>query len=166
MKKIAIHRQGWVSFIGDCVMLPVMYFLQGTLREVPQRTHRWNNTKMHAREIAHFSADHMVTAAGDEDARRRWFGIIPLFHMPIFGGWSEYVVIAPVEEVGEWFVGWLPFDTIGISNIPLTGPVRLLVGPRQVQFFGLDADGNQLPVHIIGSGVIGQTGEYRKYPLL
>lgn len=166
MTKIKLKKQTKLSKLGDFLMLPVMYFLQWTFSEVPQRTHRWNNTKLPATAIVDFKSEDTVTVSGDKDAKRRWFGPFPLFHMPLFGGWDEFVVLAPKELQTEWYIGWLPFDTIGVSQIPLKGSVRVLVGPKQVQFFGVDADGSQISVEVVGKGVVGKAGQFKKVPLL
>lgn len=147
-------------------MLPIMYILQCTVYEVPQRTHRWNNTKLPASAIRDFDASDMVTVLGDSDAKRRWLGPLPLFHMPILGGWDDFVVVEPKVVQSVWYIGWLPFDTIGVTQIALDGPVRVLVGPRQVQFFGVDALGYQIPIHVVGKGSVGTAKEYSKVPLL
>lgn len=152
--------------VGDWCMLPVMYLLQMKFDEVPQQTHRWNNTKLPAMAIRDFDASDFVTVQGDTTARRRWLGPIPLFHMPIFGGWDEFVVLAPKVAQAEWYVGWLPFDTIGVSQIPLNDRVRVLVGPRPVQFFGVDAHGYQIPLEIVGTGTVRNAGAFKKVPLL
>ena len=166
MSPLKLKDQSIVSRIGDILMLPLMYLLQMNISEVPQQTHYWNNTKMSSENIADFEADYMVTATGVEGAVKRWFGPLPIFHMPIIGGWSEFIVIESMEQKSEWYIGWLPFDTIGISQIPLTDKVRVLLGPRPVQFFGVDAHGRQIPIKISGKGTVGKAGDYSKIPLL
>lgn len=166
MSPLKLKDQSIVSRIGDILMLPLMYLLQMNISEVPQQTHYWNNTKMSSENIADFEADYMVTATGVEGAVKRWFGPLPIFHMPIIGGWSEFIVIDTVNQIDEWYVGWLLFDTIGISQISIKEKVRVLVGPRPVQFFGVDKNGGQIPIKISGRGKIGKAGDYSKIPLL
>ena len=161
-----IVRQGVVGKMADIFMLPIMYLLQGNIREVPQRTHRWNNQHMNNNSVRDLQSEMIVFADGQPTAHRRWLGPIPLFHMPIFGGWKKFIVIEPTQEIEEWFVGWVAFDALGLSKIPLTGPVRLGVGPRQAEFFGLAADGVQIPLRIVGEGVIGKAGHFSHIPLL
>ncbi len=87
--------------------------------------------------------------------------------MPILGGWGSLVVLTPHDpETREWFVGWVTHDAIGISRIPLTGQVRLLRGPNEVTFFGVDPEGQQIDIDIVGYGNIGRAGRYAKVPLL
>ena len=166
MTKVPIRPQSLLSKIADYLMLPVMYLVQLNLREVPQRTHFWNNIKLKSDSIKDFDHELLVSAGADKDAKERWWGPIPVFHIPILGGWDEFVVLEPVEPQIEWYVGWIPFDTIGLSQIKLTGPVRLLIGPRQVNFFGVNKFGQQIAIKQIGKGVMGKAGEYSRIPLL
>lgn len=152
--------------IADYVMTPVMYLLQGTVRELPQRTHRWNNMHLKNSDILSFNADKTESVVGDETATARWFGPIPLFHMVIFGGWKKFVVIAPRTPQKEWFVGWVVSDAFGLSKIPLTGSVRLGLGPQPAQYFGVDTDGRQIDIDVVGYGSIGHAGDFANVPLL
>lgn len=159
-------KQGLCGYVADLLMMPVMYALQGNFREKPQRTHRWNNIHLKNNAITDLHADHLVIVPGDVAAHRRWLGPIPLFHMPIFGGWKKFVVIEPVDVVDEWFIGWVAFDALGLSKIQITGPVRLGIGPRQAHFFGLAKNGEQLRLKVVGEGEIGVAAEYSTILLL
>ena len=160
------QRQNFLGKIGDIVMLPIMYLLQGNVREVPQRTHRWNNTHLNNHSVSDLHAKMIEIIPGDSLARRRWLGPLPLFHIPIFGGWKKFVVLQPKNHIHEWFVGWIAFDALGITKIPTQGPIRLGIGPRQAHFFGLTETGKQIDVDVIGEGYIGQAGEFANIPLL
>ena len=108
----------------------------------------------------------MITVAGDSSAFRRWWGPLPIFHIPLFGGWSKFVVLETTQNE-LWYIGWLTGDTLGVSKIPLTGPVRVLVGSLPAQFFALRlADGVQLELKSTGHGRVGTAGEFSKVPLL
>lgn len=161
-----IPPQRRISWLGDLCMMPLMYLLQGTLREVPQRTHLWNNTKFGLSELQHLHHSALVTVAGDPRAVRRWWGPLPIFHIPLLGGWSKFSVIAPVGDVSVWYIGWIAGDVAGVSQIPLSSPVRVLVGPGPAQFFGVDASGAQIALEIIGHGRIGAAGAFAHIPLL
>ena len=143
-----------------------MYLIQLNFFESPQRTHFWNNTKPPIEYIKDFDHELMVFEEADKDASRRWWGPIPLFHIPLLGGWDEFVVLEPVETQAEWYVGWIPFDVLGVSQIPLEGKVRVLLGPMQVNFFGVDKFGKQIAIKKVGKGVLGNAGEYAKITLL
>ena len=147
-------------------MIPIMYVISGTLREIPQRTHRWNNTKLKPSEIRHFEDRWKVFCQGVETSgTRSWFWI-PLFHIPILGGWKDYVVLQPSDSNQEWHVGWIASDTAGVSRIKLHGPVRMLLGPGDASFFGVDVRGTQLPISEIARGHIGDNGPHKQVPLL
>lgn len=164
---ITIKKQSIQSKLADTLMIPVMYFLQGNLRESPQQTHFWNNCKLSTDDIKDFTRTSVVTEVGDPKAIPRWFGPIPIFHMPIFGGWKTFTVLEPVnKEVDLWYVAWIASDVAGISQIPLKNSVRLLTSPGSAQFFGIDTDGNHIELHIVGHGQIGKAGEFSQVPLL
>lgn len=155
-----------VGRVADYLMLPVMYLLQGNFRESPQRTHRWNNSHLKIEDLNLFDADKVESVAADEASSTWWIGPLPHFHMPIFGGWKRFVVVEPKESQNEWYVGWLLSDALGLSKIPLKGKVRLGIGPLPLQFFGVDSDGRQIDIDIVGYGSIGKAGEFAKVPLL
>ncbi len=148
-------------------MVPVMYVLSGTFEEPPQRTHFWNNMKLERETVDRLERSSMVFYRKDDIASKRFFSFIPLFHMPIFGGWKRYVVIRPAKIKGVWHVGWIAEDVCGISRIPLYGSVRLLLGDKPVSFFGVnEKTGEQILLRKIGFGVIGERDEYSSLPLL
>ncbi len=164
---ITVKRQGCLGMMADYLMFPLMLCLQGTFFEVPQRTHRWNNYHLKKIDIPSFDESVVVKVSGDVSAHRRWFGILPIFHIPILGGWDSFVVLAPHDSlIQEWFVGWVTHDAVGLSRISLNGRVRLLRGPSDVTFFGVSAQGQQIDIDIIGYGNIGKAGQYAKVPLL
>lgn len=164
--KISISSETKLQKFGDVCMIPIMYFLQMNLFETPQRTHFWNNTKFPTASFHWLEADDLVSVPGDTAAVRRWFGYVPIFHMPIFGGWKKYVVIAPTDPIAEWYVGWVAGDTAGVSNIKLSTPVRLLLGSGPAQFFGADKFGQQIKLKTIGFGEVGRRSEFSSFPLL
>ncbi len=122
-------------------MVPIMYFFQGNLAEVPQRTHVWNNQKF---QDWRYPMDDTVTylCPGDDQAILRGRGLVAWFrfHAPILGGWRRFHVLEPIDDVGSWHVGWHNWDRggnfAGVSLIPLRGPVRVLMGPGPIRFLG------------------------------
>lgn len=164
--KIVPRKQSIFGKIGDTIMVPLMYLLQGNVQELPQRTHRWNNLHLKNYSLSDLDSNMIERVSGDTHAHKRWFGIIPLFHMPILGGWKKFVVLNPKSYTQEWYVGWIAFDALGVTKIPVTGPVRLGIGPRQAYFFGLTKTGKQIEIDVIGEGHIGQAGTFSKIPLL
>lgn len=165
---LQFHPQGFFGRLADMLMLPIMYFLQGTVFESPQRTHRWNNHKFRSEtELALIRSLPRINFDGVPSARHRWLGIVPLFHMPIFGGWKKFVVLSPAEPATVWYVGWVPTDgdSAGVSQIPLTGPVRVTIGDGPVAFFALSEAGTPLQLVCEGEGYIGNAGAFAKIPL-
>lgn len=107
-----------------------------------------------------------VFCAGDKSARVRFWLKIPLFHIPLFGGWKNYVVLQPADSDQGWHIGWLAHDVAGVSRIKVRGPVRLLLGSGNVSFFGVNTEGEQIKLCKIAQGRIGDGSTYAKTPLL
>lgn len=170
---IKFTSEGAIGAFFDWLMRPIMYWLQGNFDEEPQRTHFWNNIRVSALQGLDVLSTLMtipgvdsgvVRISADTNAIPR-FSLFPVFHAPRFGGWKNFVVLEPTQEIDEWYVGWFSFG-VGVSVIPIKDRVRVLVGPDEVIFFGVDKDGRGIPIKSIGQGFIGQAGEYAKVPLL
>jgi hypothetical protein len=144
-----------------------MYVLQGNFKESPQKTHIWNRSNISHRALQTIQSD-MCVAGQDSDASTvAWAGLLPVFHMPIFGGWSTFIVIQPQQaSIKRWYIGWVTQDATQISRIPLSTPVRVLLSREVVTFFGVDETGNQIPVIKVFKGSIGNAGKYSRIPLL
>lgn len=165
-KRLIVQPLGRLARILDACFVPIMYLLSGTFREAPQRTHFWNNIKLKGDEIAHLNNQGMVHCLCSKTSGRQWWWYIPTFHMPIFGGWREYVVLSPFPDDGyDWYVGWITEGVVGISRIPSCGPVRVLLGSGPVRFYGIDKIGQQVPLVQIGDGRIGSGGRFVNVPL-
>jgi len=150
--------------LADLILIPVMHLISGTTKESPQKTHYWNNRSLSPREM---DAINPIDALYFPGVPSRFHSQRnPLFHIPILGGWREYVVLEPTNHSGSWHVGWKSFRSGGISRIPLLGPVRTLLGPRDVYFFGINEEGEQIPLRLLGKGTIGKSGPFAKIPLL
>ncbi len=166
MKTIHVPPLGWLARFADWAMFPVMYLVSGTLSESPQRTHRWNNKKLRPRDVQYLLPHSMVHSSGTPSSGRFWWKM-PLFHLPVFGGWRHYIVLEPLcPPDTSWHVGWITRDVVGVSRITSRGPVRVLLGSENVLHFGLYPDGTQLFVKKIGEGTIGDEGQYALLPLL
>lgn len=162
--KIEVLPLGWLARLGDMLMIPVMYLVSGTFREKPQQTHRWNNRKLSPSEVNALDPSAMVYCRGLDGTLVSHYGV--RFHIPIFGGWKNYVVIRPTDAQ-EWYIGWSTGDARGVSCIKLLGPVRMLLGPKEVCFFGISAvDYQQITIQKVGSGKVGCGGSFAKIPLL
>ncbi len=174
--ELDVRPLSWVARFADVLMIPIMYFVSGTTRELPQQTHRWNNTPLTHNQIAHLSAEMTVFCKGIGEAdgigsRVRSRGVL-LFHMPILGGWRDYVVIQPDEGVRKWHIGWTTADAVGVSRIVLRehvwhGRVRMLIGQKDVSFFGICSKSHkQIGIRQVGAGRIGDHGQHSRVPLL
>lgn len=170
MSKITVSPLPWYTRVGDRLMVPIMYVVSGTFNESPQQTHQWNNQKLSSSDTDYLidvkGVKGTVYQNGSERARRQWKWIIPIFHMPIFGGWKKYVVIAPENTKKMWHIGWIADHAKGVSLIPIVGPVRLLIGLGDVRFFGIYPDGSQINIHVVGYGIIGDGCQWKDVPLL
>lgn len=182
--RLDIQPETWVGMLLDAVMLPFMYLVAWRWSrlphfEHPQRTHFWNNKKLSAQEAERLDLRLVANVEGDPKAfHTRWVCTgwekiwVPIFHMPLIGGWREYVVIEAVDHTGPWYIGWIAPDVAGVTRIrrglwrEVRGAMRVLRGPDDVFFFGIDADsGEQINVRVIGSGRVGHGGPYKHLPL-
>lgn len=162
--RLEVPPLGWVAKLADTAMIPLMYLLSGTLRESPQCTHKWNNLKISNGMLDKFDKNLMVHANLSPNSMKSHYGF--LFHVPILGGWREYVVIEPIVNE-NWYIGWISGLVGGVSRINLFGPTRVLRGPSDTLFFGINAEtGEQLPLRQIGSGCTGDRGQFSRIRLL
>ncbi len=160
-----IRPLGFWGKLADIMMMPLMYLLSGCL-ERPQQTHFWNNQKLVRADAVTLNPLLAVRCIGDPNAANRTLLGIPIFHMPILGGWKKYTVLEPVSLKEPWHVGWIAGDVVGVSRIIIRGKVRMLIGPGEVEFFGITPIGEQLAICQCGEGYIGDNGPYSKVPLL
>ena len=150
----------------DLLMVPIMWIVSGAPGEVPQQTHFWNNVKFQRSELPFMDPGLMIPVGGSVFASPKyWFGL-PLFHIPILGGWKDYVIFTPPISVRVWYIGWIQGDSVGISRIPLDFKgVRVLIGREDVSFFGVDGEGQQIPIFFEDFGRVGDGGWSSKLPL-
>lgn len=169
MTKIQVRPLPWFAPIVDIPVKQVMYVLSGTRKELPQSTHRYNNQKLTPSDVKYLIKDDKSTVYqnGSPNACEPWKYGLPIFHIPILGGWREYVVLEPVKAIRPWHLGWISEDfAVGVSQIPLEGPVRPLIGQKDVRFFGIYSDGSQIDIQHIGSGKIWEIDRWKDVPLL
>lgn len=163
---LKVRPIGRIARFFNVLLLPLMYFVAWSW-ERTQGSHPWNTWHLKHRHVEHLSNAAMAQCTGDPKAARwRWIGPLPLFHMPIIGGWRQYAVLQTTQHTPVWYVGWITNDCVGISRIPLSGNVRMLLGRETVHFFALNADGEQIPLAQIGTGRIGTPSAYSQLPLL
>ncbi len=154
--------------VADLLMLPMMHVLMLVMVghwkvESPQQTHRWNNVKFRRSDVQVPPEYRLMIRGAPQSARAPslWR------HVPVTG-WKEYVVLAPKEvDVDTWHVGWMDKTQVGLSRIPIKGAVRMLRGPDNVEFFGVDLEsGIGLPLFVVGYGRLGDRSPYSDLPLL
>lgn len=170
----------WMMVL-DRLMSPLMWLAGSTLDSL-QQTHAWHVQKIPAHLLASAKWDlisntssKIVIAIGNEETwmNKKQKGI---FHIPILGGWKNYIVLAPtmsVEKISPsgWRIGWYsvgPRPGLEINAIPLYGPVKMLIGSPDFKttFFGVNADTyEQIDIVEIGSGTNGDM-KYPTIPLL
>lgn len=162
---IVVPPLGWLAKIADILMVPLMYLISGTFIEVPQRGHRWNNKRLSKTDVEKLDVTLMVNCEGIPNSMKfRW---LFLYHIPILGGWKNYVVMRPTDSERDWYVGFITHDIIGISMVKLSGSVRMLIGNGDVSFFGIDAENyEQITIAEVGRGLIGRGDKFSKEILL
>ena len=128
-------------------------------------THFWNVQRLQEEGVKKLDHQKMIYCPGSFSKIIRSRRLSFLFHIPILGGWRNYVVLKPEDEE-TWHVGWRTDDGRNeISVLPLVGPVRMLIGTSDVWFFGINKEGFQIPIGKIGKGKIGDHGPYSKIQL-
>ena len=79
------------------------------------------------------------------------------------------MVLKPSSDVSEWHVGFL-YEGESCAEVcreENVGAIRMLVGGRDIRFFGIDAEtGKQISLDEIGSGRVGDRGKYSMAKLL
>jgi len=145
-----------------------MRLISGAPFETPQSTRFWNNRKLTRESSEKIPRSMKLLCYGIPEEKKRWLGFTPIFHIPILGGWKNFVVLKPRGSYNkEWHVGWITEDNVfGISLVPITGGVRLLLGPGDVKFFAIGAEGRLMELKEVGRGKIGDNGPYCQTLLL
>jgi len=142
--------------------------VSGAFQEAPQRTHRWNYHRWPECGLPGLTqkvyCTGMVRELGRPRQSPRFRYGVPLMHLPICGGWRQYVVLE-ATGAGEWHVGWWTPGLSGVSRLPLRKRVRMLLGSETVWFFALDKNGQQLPLRVVGYGQVGDSGPFCQDPL-
>lgn len=164
--KLQVKPIGPWARLADRVIDPVMRLamrVNGTPYDSPMLTHRWNNHHLRTVDISHLKVDLMVADRGVPEAKPR--GGVGR-HLPLHG-WQKYIVLQPEGRIRRWYVGWISTDRIGVSRLPLFGPIRVLRGDGVVMFFAIDAYSlEQIDLQKIGQGQLGADGYHQSFPLV
>jgi len=142
--------------------------------ERPQETHAWHAQKLTRDDLKSLDSKKYATVGGNEHSYFKT-GSGALFHIPLIGGWRDYIVLEIQINISPWYVGWIIRDSdtrkilrSEVHKLPLyEKSVRLLTGTkeRSVIFFGVDGNGEQLPVRVVGKGRIGDGSIFGKVRL-
>lgn len=153
---------GLLAVLANKFVYPLMVLIAPT-GESPQLTHFWNNIRIERAEVEHLEAYAMVECEGDPRAKRRRGRWDIRFHI---NAWPQYLVIEPVDWKDNWYIGWIGAIAAGVSQVPIKGQVRMLIGPEHVAFFGVrEGDYEQIDLRKVGRGVLGGGGKFRRVPL-
>ena len=168
---VEVRPIGKLARLADMLMRPIMYLVSGTFKEKPQETHAWHVQVLNAEQkdrLDRSGDGMMVNCEGVKAIKRNnhWWSF--WFHIPIFGGWNQYVVLSVPECTGKWHIGWDTPDQTAISRLQLgsAGSVRMLLGPGRVSFFALSDHGFQIHLYEDGRGQVGDGSPNGKIRLM
>jgi hypothetical protein len=120
-----------------------MYILGGFKFPV-QETHAW-----HVKKYNWKKAKGLVVKETDRIARFGHEAPLGLFHMPIFGGLTKYVVIEASGFSKYWNIGWEE----NLHLLPIKQKrIAMLVGKKGFITYGLGDNGKILKLKIVGYG--------------
>ena len=130
----------------DFLLTPFMWILGGFATPL-QETHRWHIMKWKWQ-----NNKGLIVKASDKKAKFDHTSGFGLFHMPIFGGLTKYVVIEAKGFDKYWRVGWS--EQIHLLKIK-QNQIKLLVGKNGFIAYGLGDNNKDLKLRIIGFGELG-----------
>ena len=144
----------------DYLLAPAMWVL-GKFKPPLMETHPWHMQNIHCDLVPDDIGEKVI----GQDPSRYDFDDWGLFHMPLFGGWKNYLVLEAKDFKKYWRVGWkvLFFDkqkgqVCQVHKLKIYQPrIILLTGINDSEKIGFGVnDSNQLiPVKIVGKGVLG-----------
>jgi hypothetical protein len=147
-----VRPLGGAARFADKLAYPLMQYFAAP-GDSSQLTHFWNNTRVQRTAVDHLNTDLMVELPGDPSAPARNYRVDTRFHR---GAWKTYVVLQPKTYRGKWYVGWKMASGAGVSRIPVANCVRLLVGPDNVQYFGVRLGTcEQIALKLVDIGKLG-----------
>ncbi len=158
------------ALIADRLMWPLMFALGGFKRDSIQETHFWHNQSIDKSQI---DSRLTVVISGDDgraSTKSNRVFPLPMFHVPIFGGWRNYVILELQSDASHWHVGWIHRKCTPGSRL-LHTVQRLRIAERRVkvltqsigfvtEYFAIGPLGQQLPLALRDHGVLGDM----KYP--
>jgi len=155
-------------YVFDYFLTPIMFILGGLNMDSIQETHYWHCSNIDPRMINNNLG--MLVHGNDPSTKTNKLLPLPLFHMPILGGWKNYFIMKAAAEVKYWHVGWSHLEypvgfraSTKVHRLRIYDKyIKLLNMPigHETLFFGFDNNGKQIPVKIIDEGILGD----HKYP--
>jgi len=134
----------------DFLLWPFMWILGG-FRFPVQESHPWNVKKWDWG-----GKKGLKILRADKNAKFGHENVFGLYHMPIFGGLTKYVVIEATGFDKYWFVGWKgQIQSLRIKE----NKIMLLIGKNGFTAYGLGDNGMDLRLKTVGFGELGD-GKY------
>ena len=155
--------------ILDYLMMPLMWVLCGFGLELPQETHRWH---MRNYPIIKVPKDKLVKIQGDDPSKYAAKGF-PFYHIPLLGGWKNYIILEAKNYGRYWNIGWIvEFKNQDRAVYQIQGSriydprIKLLKGinDSDKSFFAIGETGDFVDIKLVDQGIIGD-GKFRKVRL-
>lgn len=145
----------------DVLMVPIMLLLRGLTSGPLQETHPWHVQRIDVKDL-----DLRLAIKSEGNDKTVYNGrYLFLFHAPMLGGWKNYSVYEVNRASVPFHIGWVARDTktnhlieASVHRLPVYEErVRMLDGPPSytTYFFAVDQSGEQIPLHRVGRGMIG-----------
>lgn len=141
-----VPKLNFIFRLFDFVLFPFMWILGGFKFPV-QETHAWHVKRWNWKNVKG-----LVIKETDKKARFGHEAPFGLFHMPIFGGLTKYVIIEAKGFDKFWNIGWE--DSIQVLPIRQKR-VAMLVGKKGFVAYGLGDNNKVLKLKIVGFGELG-----------
>lgn len=131
----------------DILLYPIMWILGG-LNYPVQETHNW-----HVKGWK-WNKKGLIISKHDDAAKFGHDSHLGLFHIPIFGGLTKYVVIEAQGFDKYWHVGF----GSQIHLLPIfENRIKILVGKNGFVAHGLSDSNKDIKLKIVGFGIIGDS---------
>lgn len=141
-----IPKINFIFRVFDWLSSPFMWILGGFIFPI-QETHAW-----HVKRWNWKNTDGLIIKKFDNNAKFGHSSPLGLFHMPLFGGLTKYVVIEANGFNKYWNVGWEE----GINLLRITEKrIILLTGKKGFIAYGLGDGRRNLKLKVVGYGTLG-----------
>lgn len=141
----------------DILLKPFMLLLNG-FKFPLQETHKWHGVNFDKKLLK--KGKGVIINKPDINAKFTHGSPLGLFHMPIFGGLTQYEVIEVNGFDNHWHVGWERNTDFQIHRLAIKeNRLKLLTGKGTSKIYAVDDSGKFLPLKVVGYGHIGD-GKY------